>query len=909
VRSGTAALVLLLCLLLPSASARGDVSGTISLYGEAIGVEPAADATGPDGNVWFADAAAPAIDRVTTDGTLNPVTVGMNVGAKPAFIARGPGASLWFTDDSETKPSIGMVDLSGATPTITEYELLPGTKPAQIALGPEGDLWFTDDGAEPAIYRVVPGAGVGAPEIEAFRIGLAVGARPAGIAAGPEGNLWFADQGNEPAVGVITPQGAITEFRNGLNAGSTPGSIAAGPEGNLWLTDAGSTPAIARITPSAEAPTVQEPVILEFTEGLQAGSVPRGISTGAEGNIWFTDDDALAPALGRITAPGIVTEFTTPLVVGEHPGPGLAPGPDTRLWFGLDAEAGSSVAAATTEAPAGQTAPTVTGTGIVGSPERCEGATWPVWNGSTPSLTAFGFDGYTWQLDGSTVEGANAETYVPPAQDAGHQLSCRVTGTYPLPSVTEVASSSAMTLSAEVVPPGEETPPAPPPKPPAGAGTLAVSPAVLFSAARASCGGVSWNAASVSVQWLLDGTPIEGAVSSTFTVPRSYDGHALSCRQIATGLNGLSSSLTSAARTVHEQPPQPAWSTGPASEQCSTAVCMQTGEPGAGGEAGSDDGAYPQNGAWYAAAQVRCVSAPWTSAAGDSPLPAVHGLAQAHTIRMTLQRMTPSGPLTLASAQLSGLASAHDTIDNLPTEIGSPFGRTVAVSYGSLPFSHGELWAERFPGSIGQPDWFAAGQGRLLYDVFQGSGAEGSFQLLYNLTAADVGARLRCFAGADDGPSSAPSRATRTSPEYAVSSSPRCAPQRIASTSGAQPVALELGDFQCLHAPSSLAGLGASSSGTAVRSGTLRISLYCALAGGCRGKLALRPLTGRDGGPLAGARLTLAHRGRRLIVLHLSARGRSLLHRKGRAGLFTELTLRGSRVVRKFPALQLFSSG
>jgi hypothetical protein len=482
-----------------------------------------------------------------------------------------------------------------------------------------------------------------------------------------------------------------------------------------------------------------------------------------------------------------------------------------------------------------------------------------------------------------------------------------VTGTYPLPAVTEVASSAAVTLSAEAVSPTKETPPSP--KPPTATGTLAISPPVLFSAVRASCAGVTWSAASVSTQWLLDGAPITGSVSSTFTAPRSDDGHALSCRQTATSLDGMSGSLTSAAHTIHEQPPQPAWSTGPAYKQCSTPVCMQSGEPGAGNEAGSDDGAYPQNGAWYAAAQVRCVSAPWTSAAGDSPLPAVHDLAQAHTIRMTLQRMTPSGPVTLADAQLTGLGSARDTIDDLPTEIGSPFGRSVAVSYGSLTFVQGELWAERFPGSIGQPDWFAAGQGRFLYDVFQASGVEGSFQLLYNLTAADVGARLRCVAGADDGPSFAPSRATHMSPEYAVSSSSRCAPQRIASASGVQPVALELGDFKCLHAPSSLAGLGSSSSGTEVRSGTLRISLYCALSGGCRGQLALRPLAGRDRGHLVEARLALDRGGRRLIVLHLSARGRSLLRHKGRAGLFTELTLRSRRVVRRFPVLQLFGSG
>src|SRR5262249_1052429 len=60
------------------------------------------------------------------------------------------------------------------------------------------------------------------------------------------------------------------------------------------------------------------------------------------------------------------------------------------------------------------------------------GALWSTWAGQQPSHTAYAFDGSQWLLDGSAITGATGQSSPPTAADAGHQLSCKATVTYPL---------------------------------------------------------------------------------------------------------------------------------------------------------------------------------------------------------------------------------------------------------------------------------------------------------------------------------------------------------------------------------------------------------------------------------------------------------------------------------------------
>ncbi len=422
-----------------------------------------------------------------------------------------------------------------------------------------------------------------------------------------------------------------------------------------------------------------------------------------------------------------------------------------------------------------------------------------------------------------------------------------------------------------------------PPISPAPSGTLAVSPAAAFSAARSSCGGVTFSTGTVATQWLLDGAPIAGATSATYTAPRIDDGHLLSCRETATAPDGLSAQATSAGAVVHEQPPQPAWPIGPASEHCAAPVCMED----ASSAQTPPTRSYQQGGSWLTASQVRCVSAPWTSIAGNSTLAAVEGFAEAHTVTVTLERVTSAGVATVASAQLSGLGASADGLDG--SLAGSPFAGQIVTGYGAEAFTAGELWPHVEPGSLGKPDRFAAGQGYLAYQLAATPGVRRSFQLLYNLTAADLGARLRCVVTAEDGAGVAPTSATLASPEYAVAKSSSCAPRMIAHIGGPQPAVVTVGSRRCLSAQAGLSEIGGALPDVSSVAGRSVVALDCALAKGCSGRLVLASA----GKPLASAVVSLRAGARRAVSLKLGGQGPRRLRRAGGAGLPVTLTLKG----------------
>jgi hypothetical protein len=440
-----------------------------------------------------------------------------------------------------------------------------------------------------------------------------------------------------------------------------------------------------------------------------------------------------------------------------------------------------------------------------------------------------------------------------------------------------------------------EAPPAP--APPTATGRLAISPAAAFAAAKSTCSGVAWSPAGVTTQWLLDGAPISGATATTYTAPRIDDGHVLSCSQTATGADGAVARQTSAGVTVHEQPAQPAWPIGPASEHCSSAVCMEDGNSAQTPVTRS----YQQGGSWLQASQVRCVSAPWTSIAGSSSLASVAGFAEAHSVTVTLQRITPAGVVTVAAAQLATLGAGADALDGTPA--GSPFAGQIVTGYGTEAFAPAELWTRLHPGALGRPDRFAAGQGYLAYQLAAGPGVKRSFQLVYNLAPADLGAKLRCVVAAADGPVASPTVATVGSPEYAVAKSSSCGPRRLAHVGGPQPAAVLIGSRRCLTAQAGLAEIGGSSADVSSVAGRSAIALECELAAGCSGRLTLSS----HSHALAAVTVSVHRNGRRLVSLALNAVGRRLLRRAGSGGLAVTLSLAGHGTTRRLLAATLFS--
>jgi len=111
----------------------------------------------------------------------------------------------------------------------------------------------------------------------------------------------------------------ISEFGAGLSLGVGLHGITSGPDGNIWFTEE-TLGGVGRITPAA--------VITEFSAGFPMGG-PRGIVSGPDGNLWVAmagGDGAIA----KVTKAGEVTEF--PVTSPGDPNE-IAVGPDNNLWY------------------------------------------------------------------------------------------------------------------------------------------------------------------------------------------------------------------------------------------------------------------------------------------------------------------------------------------------------------------------------------------------------------------------------------------------------------------------------------------------------------------------------------------------------------------------------------------------
>jgi hypothetical protein len=217
--------------------------------------------------------------------------------------------------------------------------------------------------------------------------------------------------------------------------------MTAGPDGNLWFTE-GAGEAVGHINPvTHEVGTFGIPTKAGF---------PENIVTGPDDELWFTESEA--SQIGRIVAAGgVISEFPTLTTKGRPLG--ITPGSDGNMWF--VEEHGDQVGRIGSGTPGPlESAPTVSGGGRVGTPQLCN-VSWSPWARQLPSASLFGFDGYSWLLDGSPI--AAGQTYTPTAAQVGHQLSCAETVTYPLLTVSSSATSAAVLVNQ---PPAAAAPPA-----------------------------------------------------------------------------------------------------------------------------------------------------------------------------------------------------------------------------------------------------------------------------------------------------------------------------------------------------------------------------------------------------------------------------------------------------------------
>jgi streptogramin lyase len=327
-----------LCVLPAAASAAPSVTeftGGVT-PGFTANRSPVGLTTGRDGNIWFTESGNPgAVARVNADGSVTELTGGVTPGftanRSPFGITTGPDGSIWFT---EYAGGVARVNPDGS---VTEFTagVTPGFTangaPDGITTGPDGNIWFTEfaacgeacgGGPPGAVARINPDGSV-TEFTGGVTPGFSANKGPSGITTGRDGNIWFTETNffSGPGVARLNVDGSVTEFRSGVTPGFTanqsPGGITTGPDNSIWFTErlipgSSSAPwpgAVARLNADGSVTELAAGV----TPGFTYGSGPSGITTGPDGNVWFTEN-ASPGAVVRIT-------FTTPAGPGGGVGP------------------------------------------------------------------------------------------------------------------------------------------------------------------------------------------------------------------------------------------------------------------------------------------------------------------------------------------------------------------------------------------------------------------------------------------------------------------------------------------------------------------------------------------------------------------------------------------------------------
>ena len=194
------------------------------------------------------------------------------------------------------------------------------SNPRHITLGSDGNMWFTESQIDVSQIGRVDSRG----NITEFVVPNRF-SQPSDIVSGPDGALWFTAPSGFPDffIGRVTTDGQFTGFtppecdppQQGCSI--SPRGITSGPDGNIWFTDFVRN-AVVKVEPLTGTFT--------FYPVPTPAANPTGITVGPDGNLWFTEFHA--HQIGRITTAGVITEF----------GPAMDPdritaGPDGNLWF------------------------------------------------------------------------------------------------------------------------------------------------------------------------------------------------------------------------------------------------------------------------------------------------------------------------------------------------------------------------------------------------------------------------------------------------------------------------------------------------------------------------------------------------------------------------------------------------
>ena len=239
---------------------------------------------------------------------------GENTGGDwPTVLVRAPDGDLWFKG---TYGQIGKMTEDGQS-TVYDY----GT--SGMTVGPDGNIWFGTN----VMFSDVNYLAKVTPDGMVSQIKMPDGMSAYALATDRAGNIWFTEE-NPDVIGRYSVDGTFSQFT--LPSGNHifwRESMTADSNGDVWFTrstgSGQSEGMIDRITPNGEV--TEYPIAEGFVNFM-------GLTTGPDGNLWFTLEDANASgdgfAVGKLTPQGTVSLFP----IDGLPG-GITTGPDGAIWF------------------------------------------------------------------------------------------------------------------------------------------------------------------------------------------------------------------------------------------------------------------------------------------------------------------------------------------------------------------------------------------------------------------------------------------------------------------------------------------------------------------------------------------------------------------------------------------------
>ena len=248
---------------------------------------------GSDGNLWFTEAEANKIGKITPQGVITEYQL-PEIGMPPRSITSGPDGNLWFMGSGPQGSKLMSMSLEGAI--VKQFSISGYNLGSTMTTGPDGNLWFGGAG----YYNVAR------VTTDGVVTEFATSGRPINIVPGTNNDLWFAQNGGH--LSRVTTSGVITEY---VTIGDQAWALAMSPDNNIWFRDTTEN------NINKHSPTHEVTKYLLSGQGYEGDMV-----FGPDGNIWFAGNGTVGRIEIVVPAP-TPTQASTP--TGEEPTPTVEP--------------------------------------------------------------------------------------------------------------------------------------------------------------------------------------------------------------------------------------------------------------------------------------------------------------------------------------------------------------------------------------------------------------------------------------------------------------------------------------------------------------------------------------------------------------------------------------------------------